>query len=185
MITANHYEQQPKQLRHNIASKWPESAGQHDKVILLHNNAKLHITQSVRDCKREVLPYLPYSPDITLSNFHLFRSMAHDLAVQSFRLVETFHHKVKATVWDNTIAVPCVSISQSFSRGNMLLGIFDPRQEAGRFCSLHLEEIYRDNVAVSLWLQSDLTAPGETVIESVYLHQYGLNYLSSLGDLPA
>lgn len=36
--------------------------------------------------KWEVLPHLPYSPDIAPSDFHLFRSMAHGPTDQRFFL---------------------------------------------------------------------------------------------------
>jgi len=38
--------------------------------------------------KWEVLPHPPYSPDIALSDYHLFRSMAHRLADQHLRSYE-------------------------------------------------------------------------------------------------
>ena len=38
--------------------------------------------------KWEVLPHPPYSPDVTPSDYHLLRSMAHGLAHQHFRSFE-------------------------------------------------------------------------------------------------
>ena len=38
--------------------------------------------------KWEVLSYLLYSPDIALSDYHLFQSMAHGLAEQHFHSYE-------------------------------------------------------------------------------------------------
>ncbi|KAG5325307.1 MOS1T transposase, partial [Pseudoatta argentina] len=62
----------------------PLYAQRHDKVILLHDNARPHVAKPVKTyletLKWEVLPHPPYSPDIAPSNFHLFRSMAHGLA---------------------------------------------------------------------------------------------------------
>ncbi|KAG5320272.1 MOS1T transposase, partial [Pseudoatta argentina] len=59
-------------------------AQRHDKVILLHDNARPHVAKPVKTyletLKWEVLPHPPYSPDIAPSDFHLFRSMAHGLA---------------------------------------------------------------------------------------------------------
>ncbi|KAG5326223.1 MOS1T transposase, partial [Pseudoatta argentina] len=59
-------------------------AQRHDKVILLHDNARPHVAKRVKTyletLKWEVLPHPPYSPDIAPSDFHLFRSMAHGLA---------------------------------------------------------------------------------------------------------
>ncbi|KAG5325253.1 MOS1T transposase, partial [Pseudoatta argentina] len=44
-------------------------AQRHDKVILLHDNARPHVAKPV---KTSVLPHPPYSPDIAPSDFHLF-----------------------------------------------------------------------------------------------------------------
>jgi len=88
-VTANRYQHQLAQLRHEITVKRPEWAGRHEKVILLHDNAGPHVAQTVKNTliefKWEVLPYPPYSPDITPSDYHLFRSMAHGLAEQRFQ----------------------------------------------------------------------------------------------------
>ncbi|KAG5321053.1 MOS1T transposase, partial [Pseudoatta argentina] len=64
----------------------------HDKVILLHDNARPHVAKPVKTyletLKWEVLPHPPYSPDIAPSDFHLFRSMAHGLADRRFHSYE-------------------------------------------------------------------------------------------------
>jgi len=60
----------------------------HDKIILLHDNARPHVAAPVKTyletLKWEVLPHPPYSPDITFSDYHLFRSMTHGLSEQHF-----------------------------------------------------------------------------------------------------
>jgi len=49
----------------------------HDKIILLHDNARPHVATPVKTyletLKWEVLPHPPYSLDIAPSDFHLFR----------------------------------------------------------------------------------------------------------------
>ncbi|KAG5322299.1 MOS1T transposase, partial [Pseudoatta argentina] len=64
----------------------------HDKVILLHDNARPHVAKPVKTyletLKWEVLTHPLYSPDIALSDFHLFRSMAHGLADRRFHSYE-------------------------------------------------------------------------------------------------
>lgn len=88
-VTANRYQQQLVQLRHQIEIKRPEWMNRHKKLILLHDNARPHVAKSIKNLleefKWEVLPHPPYSPDIAPSDFHLFRSMAHGLAEQRFR----------------------------------------------------------------------------------------------------
>ena len=55
----------------------------HDKIILLHDNARPHVAVPVKTyletLKWEVLPHSPYSPDIAPSDY-LFRSMTYGLS---------------------------------------------------------------------------------------------------------
>ncbi|GBP45709.1 Mariner Mos1 transposase [Eumeta japonica] len=64
----------------------------HDKVILLHDNARPHVAKPVKTylemLQWEVLPHPLYSPDIDPSDFHLFRLTAHGLADQYFHSCE-------------------------------------------------------------------------------------------------
>ncbi|UYV68409.1 hypothetical protein LAZ67_5004238 [Cordylochernes scorpioides] len=48
-ITTHRYQQQLTKLRQEIAVKRPEWAQQHGKLILLHDNARAHVAQSVND----------------------------------------------------------------------------------------------------------------------------------------
>lgn len=88
-VTAIRYQNQLLQLRNELAVKRPEWTDRHDKVIMLHDNAKPHVAKLITDTLKnfnwEVLPHPPYSPDIAPSDYHLFRSMAHGLAEQHFR----------------------------------------------------------------------------------------------------
>ena len=47
--------------------------------VLLHQNAQLHITQPVLqkyyELGYEVLPHLPYSPDLSPTNYHFFKHL--------------------------------------------------------------------------------------------------------------
>lgn len=88
-VDANRYKQQLIQMNTALKQKRPEWDKRHGKVILLHDNARPHVANSVKDtCKVlgwEVLPHPPYSPDMAPSDFHLFRSMAHGLSERRFR----------------------------------------------------------------------------------------------------
>ncbi|KAG5318210.1 MOS1T transposase, partial [Pseudoatta argentina] len=59
-----------------LKEKRPLYAQRHDKVILLHDNARPHVAKPVKTyletLKWEVLPHPLYSPDIAPSDFHLF-----------------------------------------------------------------------------------------------------------------
>ncbi|KAG5327441.1 MOS1T transposase, partial [Pseudoatta argentina] len=91
-ITGDRYRLQLMRLSRALKEKRPLSAQRHDKVILLHDNARPHVAKPVttylETLKWEVLPHPPYSPDIAPSDFHLFRSMAHGLADRRFHSYE-------------------------------------------------------------------------------------------------
>ncbi|KAG5319478.1 MOS1T transposase, partial [Pseudoatta argentina] len=62
-------------LSRTLKEKRPLYAQRHDKVILLHDNARPHVAKPV---KTYIAP----------SDFHLFRSMAHGLADRRFHSYE-------------------------------------------------------------------------------------------------
>ncbi|KAG5319037.1 MOS1T transposase, partial [Pseudoatta argentina] len=91
-ITGDRYRLQLMRLSRALKEKRPLYAQRHDKVILLHDNARPHVVKPVKTyletLKWEVLPHPLYSPDIAPSDFHLFRSMAHGLADRRFHSYE-------------------------------------------------------------------------------------------------
>ena len=91
-ITREWYRTQLMLLSRVLKEKWSHYQARHDKVILQHYNARPHVGRPAKTylemLKREVLPHPPYSPDVAPSNYHLFRYMAHGLALQNFRSYE-------------------------------------------------------------------------------------------------
>lgn len=91
-ITGDRYRLQLMRLSRALKEKRPLYEQRHDKVILLHDNARPHVAKPVKTyletLQWQVLPHPPYSPDIAPSDFHLFRSMAHGLAEQRFHSYE-------------------------------------------------------------------------------------------------
>ncbi|KAG5326433.1 MOS1T transposase, partial [Pseudoatta argentina] len=75
-ITGDRHRLQLMRLGRALKEKRPLSAQRHDKVILLHDNARPHVAKPektyLETLKWEVLPHPPYSPDIAPSDFHLF-----------------------------------------------------------------------------------------------------------------
>ncbi|KAG5313057.1 MOS1T transposase, partial [Pseudoatta argentina] len=69
------YRLQLMRLSRALKEKRPLDAQRHDKVILLHDNARPHVAKPV---KTYIAP----------SDFHLFRSMAHGLADRRFHSYE-------------------------------------------------------------------------------------------------
>jgi len=69
----------------------------HDKIILLHDNARPHVAAPVKTyletLKWEVLPHPLYSPDIAPSDYHLFRSMTNGLSEQHFTYEDTKNYQ--------------------------------------------------------------------------------------------
>ena len=87
-ITGAVYRRQLIRLSRALKEKRAHYYSRHDKVILLHDNARPHVVAPVKTyfetLKCEALPYTPYSPDIASSDFHLFRSMTHGLSERHF-----------------------------------------------------------------------------------------------------
>lgn len=91
-ITGDRYRLQLMRLSRALMEKRPLFEQRHDKVILLHDNARPHVAKPVKTYLEtlnwEVLSHPPYSPDIAPSDYHLFRSMAHGLAEHRFHSYE-------------------------------------------------------------------------------------------------
>lgn len=91
-ITGAVYRQQLMRLNRNLQEKRPEWNNRHDKLILLHDNAKSHSAEPVKNYLKtvgwEILPHPPYSPDIAPSDYHLFRSMQSALSEVQFSSLE-------------------------------------------------------------------------------------------------
>jgi histone-lysine N-methyltransferase SETMAR len=70
-------------------------------VILLHDNARPHIARltqaKLTELHWERLDHPPYSPDLSPSDYHLFRSLEHFLSEQRFRNIE--HLRRELTTW--------------------------------------------------------------------------------------
>jgi len=90
-ITGSLYRTQLMRLSRAFKEKRAHYYSRHDKIILLHDNARPHVAAPVKileTLKWEVLPHSPYSPDIVPSDYHLFRSMTHSLSEQHFTSYE-------------------------------------------------------------------------------------------------
>ncbi|GFV52659.1 mariner Mos1 transposase [Trichonephila clavipes] len=91
-ITDDRYRTQLMCLSRALKDKRPQYNERHDKVSLQHDNARPHVAKVVKTyletLKWEVLPHPLYSPDLALSDHHLFRSMVYGLADQHFRSYE-------------------------------------------------------------------------------------------------
>lgn len=87
-ITGELYRTQLIRLKRALHEKRPEWENRHEKLILLHDNARPHVHSSVinylKGTKWEVLLHPPYSPDIAPTDFHLFRSMESALSGERF-----------------------------------------------------------------------------------------------------
>jgi len=95
-INAELYSQQLEKLRQNIRSSLLSRKG----VILQHDNARPHTARLTREKIQklgwEVLPHPPYSPDISPSDYYLFRSLQHYLDGKEFQNKETIKTEVSA-----------------------------------------------------------------------------------------
>ena len=91
-ITGDRYRLQLIRLNQALKEKRPEWDNRHNKLILLHDNARPHVAKPVKKylegVKWEILPHPLYSPDIAPSDFHLFRSMQSALSGERFNSYE-------------------------------------------------------------------------------------------------
>jgi len=91
-ITGALYRTQLMRLSRALKEKRAHYYSRHDKIILLHDNARPHVAAPVKTYLEtlnwEVLPHPPYSPDIAPSDYYLFRSMTHGLSEQHFTSYE-------------------------------------------------------------------------------------------------
>jgi hypothetical protein len=84
-VTAEWCCQQFRRLEEAIQEKCP---GRRHGVILQHDNARPHTANMTKAAIQEhdwqILPHPPYSPDLTPSDYHLFRSLSNNLRGVSF-----------------------------------------------------------------------------------------------------
>lgn len=81
IVNGHRYRQQLINLNHALFEKQPERDMRHERVILQHDNALSHRISIVQDTiKMLKWDLLPYLPDLVLSDYYLFQSMAHGLA---------------------------------------------------------------------------------------------------------
>jgi len=80
-INSDKYCSQLDRLKAAIDEKRPELANR--KGVVFQDNARphvsLHTRQKLVQLGWDVLPHPPYSPDLALSNYHLFRSLQNSL----------------------------------------------------------------------------------------------------------
>jgi len=88
-ITYDLSRKQLMRLHQALKDKRPQYNEKHNKVILQQDNARSYrkVGQNILGNVEMESP-TPYSPDITPSDYHLFRSMAHGLANQHLRSYE-------------------------------------------------------------------------------------------------
>ena len=90
-VTGERYASQLTTLAEKLDEERPWSGKGRRKVILQHDNARPHVASASRDTVNklgwEILPHPAYSPDIAPSDYHLFRSMQHELEGRQFKEV--------------------------------------------------------------------------------------------------
>ena len=88
-ITVNHYKQQLTNLSDVLEEKRPFTGHGSRKVLLLHDNARLHVAKATQNdiftLGWELLPHAAYSQDMAPSDYHLFRLLQHHLADRHFK----------------------------------------------------------------------------------------------------
>ncbi|GFY68332.1 histone-lysine N-methyltransferase SETMAR [Trichonephila inaurata madagascariensis] len=86
-VTADLYSQQLERVQQTLHQKEPALVNRKG-VLCLHNNARPHVGRVARNTIQrlvwETLCHLPYSPDLSPSNYHLFRSLENHIRGKSF-----------------------------------------------------------------------------------------------------
>ncbi|GBP80270.1 Mariner Mos1 transposase [Eumeta japonica] len=97
-ITGTIYRTRLMRLSRALKEIRPQYYSRHDKIILLHDNAQLHVANPVKKYLKtldwEVLPHPPYSPDIAPSiicfgQWHMLRqsSGSHYMKIPKIGLI--------------------------------------------------------------------------------------------------
>ena len=73
-VNAHRYHQQLIKLHRALRKKRPHYRKRHDKLIFLHDNAPSHTSTMVQNYSDTGKYYPAYSPDLALSDYHLFSS---------------------------------------------------------------------------------------------------------------
>ena len=77
-ITAEVYCNQVDEMHSYLQEMWPALVNQHGP-ILLQDNAHPHMArmtvQKLTDLGYETLPHLPYSPDLSPTDYHFFKHL--------------------------------------------------------------------------------------------------------------
>ncbi|GBP36101.1 Mariner Mos1 transposase [Eumeta japonica] len=101
-ITGTLYRIQLMRLSRAVKEKRPQYYSRQGKIIFLHDNGRPHVAVLVEKYLKtlnwEVLPHPPYSPDIALSDYHLFRSMPHALLEKRFTSNEDIKNWVHSCI---------------------------------------------------------------------------------------
>ena len=103
LLTGVLYRTQLMRLSRTLKEKRAHYYSRHDKIILLHDNARPHVAAPVKTyletLKWEVLSHWPYSLDIAPSDYHLFRSMTHGPSEQHFTSYEDTKNWIDIDDW--------------------------------------------------------------------------------------
>jgi hypothetical protein len=97
-VTDERYCQQLRLLEEEIQEK---HSGRRHGVIIQHDNARLHAANmtkaAIQELDWEILPHPPYTPDLVPSDYHFFRSLAHNLRGAEFPSTTTLSSKIGST----------------------------------------------------------------------------------------
>ena len=82
-ITADRYSAELHEMHRRLILRHPAVVNRHG-VLMLHDNARPHVAQktvqTLSELQYETLPHPPYSPDLSPTDYHLFRHLAQFLA---------------------------------------------------------------------------------------------------------
>ena len=97
-ITADLYSAELHEMYRKLVRKHLAMVNRHG-VLMLHDKAHPHIAQrtvqALHELQYETLPYPPYSPDLSPTDYHIFRHLDHFLARKTFPDDRAVQHAVE------------------------------------------------------------------------------------------
>ena len=141
-----------------LKRKRPEWRDKTHKVILLQDNARPYVAKPVKtyleNIKWDVLPHMPYSPDLAPSDYCLFRSIQHVRSEQHFNSYEEVKNWMdewlasKNERWQRRVgslglaySLGQSSLFKKYERKNLEFFIWSWKTDFGKLCPSLIEKV--------------------------------------------
>lgn len=118
-ITADKYCSEIQIMHDKLRQKQPSLVNRKGP-ILLHDNARPHVAQQtlqkLNELQYEILPHPPYSPDISPTDFHLFKHLDHFMTNKTFKDKAAVENAFKEFIDSKNVSFYCNGINNLLLR---------------------------------------------------------------------